>query len=596
MSSTLRSSAALPDPDSATSQGKTPWWARTSVLSAIIFAAILLNNSPGISQSLQYEKDDYATNSLQVLKAKRFLETLGNYSRYGFHHPGPAFFYVFAWGEIFFSDATHLVRSPFNGQLIALCGLSAFFFSATLALIARHIGNARKWFLSVALLLAAWHFGAVGKFYEFIPGHPGFFCLWPPCLLVLPFLCFLVAVASVGCGAGRDLPLMILAGCFLVHGHVAMPLFVGPLALLGYGGLIRRSRTSENRKWPWQLFPRQHWVAGATIILFLIPIVVDLISAHPNNFQRIVHHLQTSYGERKSLLQSSLYFVHFGAYSAYPNTNSIPAFETFDLTGILLFFRLHWRAFGLWLAVIVFSLMFLRRSKKERQFSAATGYETDFPVKPELGRFVGWICLVLLCASALSLLWGCLQEGPMFYFNSLFNFAIYYGWLLVFAIGAALWLEDQLSHRRWHLAAAGPILLALVAIAAFVHEARRFRAALPDQAQQRFFAASVERALRLDPAQPKFLNFEWQAGGQTARLALYLERIGCRWMVREDWPLYFREDRIVRSGRTDQPVPTLSSSFWTVVLRSSSSAMADDPGMRVLPLTDEFDLVIRPAK
>src|SRR5438270_402369 len=186
-------------------------WRYVFILTAAIFTAVLLNNSEIIFHGRLYETDDCAANSLQVLKAKQFRETLGNYSRFGFHHPGPAFFYVFAFGEMLFFDTTHLVPTPFNGQLIALYALNAFFLGATLALIARRLAGARRWFLGVSLLFAAWHFGAVGKFYDFIPGHFGMLCPWAPCFTVLPFLCFVVAAASVAAGEGKDLPLMTLA-------------------------------------------------------------------------------------------------------------------------------------------------------------------------------------------------------------------------------------------------------------------------------------------------------------------------------------------------------------------------------------------------
>ncbi|HEX8077164.1 MAG TPA: hypothetical protein VF511_05070, partial [Chthoniobacterales bacterium] len=182
-----------PDP---TSVRRPAWWCRAWVLIAIIFAAILLNNSELIFRSRYYEADDYAANSLHVLKAKRFRETLGNYCRFGFHHPGPAFFYVFGWGETLFFDTARVVPTAFNGQLIALYALSAFFFGTTLALIAARLGAASPWFVGFSLIFAAWHFGAVGRFYAFVPGHFGLFAPWPPCFIVLPFLCLIVAAAS----------------------------------------------------------------------------------------------------------------------------------------------------------------------------------------------------------------------------------------------------------------------------------------------------------------------------------------------------------------------------------------------------------------
>ena len=567
------------------------WWCRAWVLTAIIFAAILLNNSEVLFSSRQYEADDYAANSLQVLKAKQFRETLGNYCRFGFHHPGPAFFYVFGWGEILFFDTTHVVPTPFNGQLIALYALSAFFFGATLALIAARLGAASQWFVGLALMFAAWHFGAVGKFYAFVPGHFGLLCPWPPCFIVLPFLCLIVAAASVAAGGGQDLPLMTLAGCFLVHGHVAMPLFVGPLTFIAYGALWLETRRIGQR--PWNLYPRQHWLAAATTALFLLPIAIDFFTAHPSNLERISWHLRAEYGEGKGLLQSLLYFLHFGAYAAYPSRWGIPAFETFDASGLLSFLLLHWRAYLLWLGSILLLVTVAR--------TELPGHSED----PRITKFRKRMYLILSIATGLSLVWGSMQEGPMFAYNSLFNFAIYYGWLLVVALATAVSIENRLSfwrsralnpaaqHWRARMRVVGIIAITLAAIAALGHERRRFRAA-PDQDQQRLFAESVERALRLDPAEPKFLNFDAQANTQATRLAVYLERRGIRWWVRENWPLQFGADRIITPGRSDQPVPT--SSFWCMALHSNPSATGGDPRAIVLPVTPEVDLVVHPGK
>jgi hypothetical protein len=570
------------------------WGRHASVLTALLFAAILLNNSEAVFQTPQYEADDYAANSLHVLKARQFQETLGNYSRFGFHHPGPAFFYVFAWGEIVFFDFAKLVPTPFNGQLIALYALSAFFFSATVALIAARLGAAGKWFIGLSLFLAAWHFGAVGKFFEFVPGHFGLLSPWPPCFIVLPFLCFVFAAASVAAGDGKDIPLMTLAGCFLVHGHVAMPLFVGPLTLLAYGALWLEAWRAVRQR-PWSLFPRQHWIAAATIALFLLPIAIDFFSAHPNNLERIVEHLRKDYGEGKGVVQSLLYFLHFGAYASYPSRWPIPAFETFDAAGVLSFFLLHWRAYGLWLGSILLLVVLTKTESREQ------------PEQRRMGKFRRRIYLMLSAAAGLSLVWGCIQEGPMFDYNALFNFAIYFGWLLVLALTAAGWIENRfllqraravsVAAQRWaaRMPTAGIIALTLAVGWALRHERHHFRDA-PHKDHPHLFAASVERALQLDPAQPKFLNFDWQVNDQAERLAVYLERRGIPWWVREDWPLQFGADRIIKPGRTGQPVPTLSSSFWRVALRSNASAIEGEPGIIVLPLTRDVDLVVRPGK
>src|SRR6185295_9336068 len=86
-------------------------WA-IAFLAAIILGAILLNNARPIFSDAHYETGDLAANSLQVIRAKHFELVLGNYSRFGFYHPGPAFFYVYAAGEALFHDVLGIVPTP----------------------------------------------------------------------------------------------------------------------------------------------------------------------------------------------------------------------------------------------------------------------------------------------------------------------------------------------------------------------------------------------------------------------------------------------------------------------------------------------------
>ena len=180
----------------------------------------------------------------------------------------------------------------------------------------------------------------------------------------------------------------------------------------------------------------------------------------------------------------------------------------------------------------------------------------------------------------------------MFDYNALFIFAIYYAWLLVVALSLAVWIENRAPAR---IRVAGLIALILVVAAAFGHERRRFRGA-SNKEEQHQFAASMQQALVLDTVEPKFLNFDSEANGQAERVALFLERRGVRWWVREDWPLLFGEERIIREGKPGQPAPNLESSFWRVALRSNPAKTEDDPNAIVLPLTTEFDLVVHRGK
>ena len=62
---------------------------------AIVTALVAINRHYFFETRL-YEFADMAANSLEVLQAKKFELYYGNYSRWGFHHPGPALFYLLA--------------------------------------------------------------------------------------------------------------------------------------------------------------------------------------------------------------------------------------------------------------------------------------------------------------------------------------------------------------------------------------------------------------------------------------------------------------------------------------------------------------------
>src|SRR6266487_3878520 len=85
------------------------------------------------------ELGDFAANALQIRNAKSFQELYGNYSRWGFHHPGPAFFYLYAAGEFLLRDVLRAVPSPFNAHLLVGVLIQTGFFAWTLSILHRRV-------------------------------------------------------------------------------------------------------------------------------------------------------------------------------------------------------------------------------------------------------------------------------------------------------------------------------------------------------------------------------------------------------------------------------------------------------------------------
>src|ERR1700686_2137372 len=126
-------------PPPARAASSIQWWPRFFVIWFCI-AALLIGSHLGFYfKQPYYEGGDFAANALQIRKAKVFHELYGNYSRWGFHHPGPAFFYAYAAGEVVLFDALKVVPSPFNAHLLIGVLLQSLFFAWAVAIVSKHV-------------------------------------------------------------------------------------------------------------------------------------------------------------------------------------------------------------------------------------------------------------------------------------------------------------------------------------------------------------------------------------------------------------------------------------------------------------------------
>ena len=276
--------AALPGPSGPSSPGvpagRRPWpvWA---VPFAVTLGVLLARNAFLFSVP-EYERADMGANSILIEQARRFTLLVGNYSRKGFNHPGPAFLYVESWGEDLFWAALRAVPTAWNGQLIAVYALNALFAASVVA-----VGYG--WTRSARGALAA---GAAVACLAAV--HPPVFSSdWMPYVYVLPFLAFLVSLASVAAGQWRDGWIAALSGWFLVHGHAAF-LFIVP-AMVAVPAAVRLARAAragraadagdgdgvrvQRRRRAW-------WPAAVISAVFALPMLLEVAVNGDGNFAR----------------------------------------------------------------------------------------------------------------------------------------------------------------------------------------------------------------------------------------------------------------------------------------------------------------------
>jgi hypothetical protein len=225
---------------------------------------LLLVRNRAIFTEPVYPRGDSAANSIIIGQAKHFDLLVGHYSRFGFAHPGPAFFYWQAAGEWFFHDLLGLAPAPWNGEWLAMLVLNAALVAAALAILRGWTGSwpPVAWCAVAALAFLATHANVLSS-------------TWMPYACVAPFLLFLTAGASVVAGRTAHLWLMALAAGLLVHGLTQLLLFVPVMSAVALG--LAFWRRSPSRRLDWLR-------SGAVVAAFLLPMVLNLVLHWPGEF------------------------------------------------------------------------------------------------------------------------------------------------------------------------------------------------------------------------------------------------------------------------------------------------------------------------
>lgn len=460
------------------------------------------------------EHGDIAVNAMQIENAKYLRELYGNYSRFEFNHPGPAFFYVYAAFDWILHDALGVVPSPANAHLLAALCLQCFFFAVALALLSVHL-RPRAW-LPFALLAAAIIFGTVGN---------AFVSIWPPHVLLMPFLCFLTACISLAIGRIEHLPWVVLSGGFLFHGHVAQPLFVGGLGGLALATVWWRARQPGTWRFNTTLLAPHRNALRLSVGLagvFLLPLLLDvLLNGIRGNVATIIGTFADNSSDKKSLLQSLLYFLSFATSTQEQDS----LFTTLSPTSWSFFAER--KGYYLFLAA---SLL------------APAAILARWPARFSLDerRFLKACYAFLGAAFVLCLLWGKAQAGGMHHFNGFFYYGVYYFALLVGLLIVTRFIDSRMP------ASLSTALLCCAAVAGtWLFRAPR----LPDELAGLVLRRGVEAALAAEPsARPKLLRFEHYAWPEAASVALELKRRGLGVYMTPWWTFMFGsrhdEDRL----------------------------------------------------
>jgi hypothetical protein len=245
------------------------------------------------------EWGDNAANEILLERARHLRLLFGNYSRFGFNHPGPAILYVEAAGQVVFHNLLH-VTTNYGGVLLGAAILNA----TMLGWAARLLRLAEGTFAVIAFLVAiAFQARAV----------PGLLVSgWMPYLYLSAFVLFTVALALVVAARREALVPLVVSTGLLIHGHISFALIVGlPLIVV----LVLRRRVVV----AWLRVRRTAMTVGVLIAAFLTPLVVNTFVSGPSFWTAYVHSREGASHAPRTALQSVRFVASFWRFWIQPS-------------------------------------------------------------------------------------------------------------------------------------------------------------------------------------------------------------------------------------------------------------------------------------
>ncbi|MFT4060075.1 MAG: hypothetical protein QM652_11080 [Legionella sp.] len=269
------------------------FWCCFFVGIAIIFSLA----THGVIMLAGTEIGDFAANSLLIQDAKHFNLSVGNYSRVGFNHPGPAILYVLTFGEVLFYDWLHWVPSPMAGQLLAIALYNAFW----ITLFAKLLHSYTRSMISTIAVLSV--FLAISSS---VAGHAFFTGAWFPHLYYGPFAVLLLALAYFAEGRTNALFSLALSTGFLINGHVSFIAISGIMLIFALAYNYFASQQNLQQRVLSSSFlssnKTQLLLAFGLLLVFFVPLLLQTIRHYPgpivdySNYdkQHVRNHLSTA--------------------------------------------------------------------------------------------------------------------------------------------------------------------------------------------------------------------------------------------------------------------------------------------------------------
>jgi hypothetical protein len=231
---------------------------------------------------------DLALFDLRVRSALHLHEALGPYDRYGWHHPGPIYFYLLSAVHLVIGDGG---RTQFIGA--ALINLIASL--GSIWVVRRHVGRLPALWtagcLAVLALSETWV--AVGVTNQAVAPIGVFLSPWNPYIVLFPLIFFGLLCGVGSTGSWSSLIGGALVGTFTVQTDIAtLPLVAVLLAAAVLRAALRAHRRSLSVPW------RSIAIGAGMALLLWLPPIFQQLGNRTGNLTRIWRFFSKHGGDR----------------------------------------------------------------------------------------------------------------------------------------------------------------------------------------------------------------------------------------------------------------------------------------------------------
>jgi len=226
-----------------------------------------------------FQLGDDATLETRVINAGRDVQYLGPYSRFGWNHPGPLYFYILLpFYQLFSMGAQSLYVGAAFINIISVLVLLFYL----------HKSENNYFFFITAFFFSLYIF-------DFLGLHV-FRNTWNPHVTILPFAAFIFVSAHLARGHLKVLPLSILFASFVIQTHIAYAPAAAVIFLVSIL-LYTLEKLKEHKKIK-ELFSKDRLKiilisAGLFIILWILPIIESLKNP-PGNLLKLAYYFTHS--------------------------------------------------------------------------------------------------------------------------------------------------------------------------------------------------------------------------------------------------------------------------------------------------------------